>query len=283
MQKIFNMVLATAMMLFIISCSDDSNSVEPKKIVANSMILIPAGSFQMGNTGAFIGYDNEKPVRTVTISKAFYMSKYEITRHQYNEVMGNTPDYFEGDNLPINYVQWYEAIAFCNKLSIKDGFDTCYSGNYDKIVCNWNANGYRLPTEAEWEYACKAGSTTDFYFGNLRIDTTYSLDSTIYKYAWLRWVGHELKAPQEVGQKLPNSFGLYDMCGNVREWCWDRFGNYDPESELDPKGTGTDSLRVRRGGGWDYGSEFARSSFRNAYYPYVRSPSVGFRIVRADN
>jgi formylglycine-generating enzyme required for sulfatase activity/uncharacterized protein YegL len=246
------------------------------------MVLIPAGTFQMGNTGAYSGYSEEKPVHSVTISRDFWMSKTEVTQKQYEDVTGLKPSKFKGDNLPVETVNWYEAVDFCNKLSEKEGLSPCYSGSGDAIVCDWNANGYRLPTEAEWEYACKAGSSTDFYNGSLTNSSCSPLDANLDKIGW--YCGNENTKTRDVGQKEPNAFGLYDMSGNVWEWCWDWYVStyYTNTAVTDPRGASTGTHRVLRGGSWLFDAFYCRSSARSGSFPYYRYSSYGFRISRTN-
>lgn len=275
MQKIFNTFLATALMLLSVSCSkEDSNPVEPEKKPTISMVLIPSGTFQMGNTGAYSGFDWEKPVHTVTISKAFYMNKYEVTQKQYEDVMGTNPSKFKGENLPVENVTWYNAVAFCNALSQLEDLTPCYTINETNVTCNWDANGYRLPTNAEWEYACKGGTTTDFYSGNL---TNEYMDANLDKIGW--YAG---KKTQDVGQKEPNTFGLYDMSGNVCEWCWDWYNSYTSTPVTDPKGAANGSVRVLRGGSWDYTAWHCRSAIIYSHLPETLDAGFGFRILRSN-
>ncbi|HRE59450.1 MAG TPA: formylglycine-generating enzyme family protein, partial [Candidatus Kapabacteria bacterium] len=200
----------------------------------NGMIRIPYGTFQMGNTGAYSGSSEEKPVRSVTISRDFLMSVYEITQKQYEEVMGTNPSYFKGENLPVESVTWYDAVEYCNKLSEMEGLEKCYSGSGLSIVCDWDANGYRLPTEAEWEYAAKSGTKTDLYSGDLTNPDCSPIDENLDSIGW--YCGNANSKTQVVGQKAPNDFGLYDMSGNVWEWCWDWYANYNNATVTDPKG-----------------------------------------------
>ncbi len=244
----------------------------------NEMVLIPAGTFQMGNTGAYSGYSNEKPVHSVTISRDFLMSKYEITQKQYEEVMGTNPSYFKGENLPVEMVSWYDAVEFCNKLSDMEGLERCYSGSGADIVCDWDANGYRLPTEAEWEYACKAGTTTDFYSGSLTNENCDPIDANLDKIGW--YCGNSESKTHEVGQKEPNVFGLYDMSGNVWEWCWDWYGNYTNTAVTDPKGNSSGSFRVLRGGSWIDYAFYCRSAYRSSKIPDLSNHNYGFRVSR---
>ena len=244
----------------------------------NGMVPIPAGTFQMGNTGRFNGISDETPLRSVTISRDFLMSAYEITQKQYEEVMGTNPSNFKGENLPVENVNWYDAVEYCNKLSEMEGLDKCYSGSGTSIVCDWNANGYRLPTEAEWEYAAKAGTTTDLYSGDIANTGCTQIDANLDTIGW--FCGNANFKTQKVGKKVPNDFGLYDMSGNVYEWCWDWYANYTSTMVTDPKGPSTGLSRVHRGGSWDDIANYCRSANRSFSNPTNRSYYVGFRVVR---
>jgi formylglycine-generating enzyme required for sulfatase activity len=246
----------------------------------NGMVRIPEGTFQMGNTGTYNGNYDEKPVRSVTISRDFLMSVYEITQKQYEEVMGTNPSSFTGENLPVETVSWYEAVEYCNKLSEMEGLEKCYSGSGSTIVCDWNATGYRLPTEAEWEYAAKAGTRTDFYSGNLTNEYCRAIDANLEKIGW--YCGNENFKTQKVGKKAPNDFGLYDMSGNVSEWCWDWYAAYTDKPETDPNGPSTGSDRVNRGGSWNSVAYACRSAFRDSYGPAGVRDNIGFRVVRPE-
>ena len=266
------------------------------------MVLIPAGTFQMGSNA---GYDANKPVHEVTITKSFYMGKYEVTQAEYEKYCSYTESkspsssYGDGDNYPAYYVSWYDALVYCNKRSMAEGLTPCYSisGNTDPskwgtvptstdstwnaVVCDWNANGYRLPTEAEWEYAARAGDNT--------VDSlTYSGTSDVNKlgeYAW--YTSNSSSKTHEVGTKKVNAYGLYDMSGNVREWCWNWFtDSYDTGKEggSDPTGASSaGSFRVNRGGSWLNGSGYCAVSCRCSNYPYDRGYYLGIRVVRASS
>jgi sulfatase modifying factor 1 len=251
-------------------------TADAKKAGDIEMVPIPAGTFQMGNTGSYSGQWDEMPVRSVTISRDFLMSAYEITQKQYEEVMGTNPSYFKGENLPVETVSWYDAVEYCNKLSEIEGLDKCYSGSGDNIVCDWDANGYRLPTEAEWEYAAKAGTTTDFYNGNLTNAICTPIDANLDNIGW--YCGNGNNKTQEVGKKAPNAFGLYDMSGNVLEWCWDWYANYS--GGTDPKGPAGGSNRVCRGGSLNTGATDCRSADRDRSVANYRNYGMGFRVVR---
>ena len=261
--------------------------------ITEGFVLIPAGTFQMGSVE---GYSSNKPVHEVTITKDFYMGKYEVTQAEYEKYCSYTgsrspnSDKGDGDNYPAYCVSWYDALVYCNKRSIDEGLTPCYSisGNtapskwgtvptdwgrtWDDAICNFEANGYRLPTEAEWEYAARAGDNT--------VDSlTYSGTSDVNKlgeYAWYK--SNSNNATHEVGSKLPNAYGLYDMSGNVWEWCWNWFTD-----TYDPTDTSAEFARVYRGGSWHFVSEDCAVSCRGGSYPYGLYYDVGFRVVRSAN
>ena len=279
MQKIYNIMLALSIMMFIISCSDDSNSVQADKTVKGNLVLIPAGLFSLGNTGSYEGEYDEKPPVTIIISKPFYISKYEITQQQYKAVMGNNPSEFKGDDLPVEQVSWYDALNFCNALSQSEGLTPCYTINGTKVTSDFEANAYRLPTEAEWEYAAKAGTKTDFYSGKLTYSGNSPIDPNLDKIAW--YSANSSNATHPVGQKAPNAFGLYDMSGNVWEWCWDRYAEYPSKETKDYQGPEIGTYRVYRGGGWRNLAWYCRSTNRDRNYLDDKNNSLGFRVVLA--
>jgi formylglycine-generating enzyme len=233
-----------------------------------AMVRVEGGTFQMGTANG--GDDDERPVHTVTV-KSFYMGKYEVTQKEWQEVMRNNPSNFKGDNLPVENVSYYNAIEYCNKLSQREGLTPAYSGSGDNITCDWNANGYRLPTEAEWEYAAKGGNGSP---GNY----TYSGSNTIGDVAW--YVDNSGGRTQPVGTKAANSLGIHDMSGNVWEWCWDWYGGYSSGSQNDPRGASSGTSRVVRGGGWGYSAGALCSALRSYDYPSCRYGYLGFRLAR---
>jgi formylglycine-generating enzyme required for sulfatase activity len=279
-----------------IGCSEDDTAVTPNGNVSDTiqMVLIPAGTFQMGNiTNHPNGSFDEMPVHEVTITHSFLMSRTEVTQAQYEVVMGNNPSKFKGDNHPVTRVNWFEAIKFCNALSVKEGLDTCYTSWVtplkDSVSCDFDANGYRLPTEAEWEYACRAGTQTDFYTGNMNHSGCSPLDASLDKAGW--YCGNDNGTVKPVGLKQANNFGLSDMHGNVYEWCWDRYQHdyYSTSPQVNPQGAPTGIIRVFRGGSW--GSEwgdsntdaanYCRSSYRSwLHQPTLGSKFIGLRLVR---
>jgi len=245
------------------------------------MALIPAGTFRMGNiTDHPDGFERERPVHEVTITRPFLMARTPVTQEQYEAVMGSNPSRFKGPDLPVERVTWYEAVEFCNEISRRKGLDPCYSGSGTSIVCDFTANGYRLPTEAEWEYACRAGTETDFYTGNMTHSGSSPLDPALGRAGW--YGGNSGSTTHPVGEKEANAFGLNDMHGNVLEWCWDWYGSdyyaYSPAE--DPRGPATGTRRVLRGGCWFDIARYCRSANRFSYYPDYRYYFYGFRLVR---
>jgi len=221
-----------------------------KNSIGMQFKLLPGGTFTMGE-----GKETPHPV---TLTKPFELGVYEVTQEQFEQVMGSKPSKFKGPQNPVEQVDWNEAVAFCRKLS---ELPSEKSGGY----------GYRLPTEAEWEYACRAGTTTAYGFGD---DA-----SRLGDYGWFD--GNSDSKTHPVGEKKPNAWGLYDMHGNVYEWCRDWFGGYPSGSATDPTGATSGSYRVRRGGGWDRNAGDCRSAYRSGFTPEARSSYLGFRVLRS--
>ena len=163
---------------------------------------------------------------------SFYMGKYPVTQREYQSVIGSNPSYFKGDTLPVEHVSWFDTITYCNKLSEYEGLSPAYTINGSDVIWDRNANGYRLPTEAEWEYACRAGTATPFNKGDNTSEANYNGD---YPYNNnIKGILRERTRP--VGSFALNAWGLYDMHGNVWEWCWDWYGDYDTVDLNNPKG-----------------------------------------------
>ena len=215
------------------------------------MVLIPAGKFMMGSPGAEVSRRENETQHEVTLTKPIYMGKYEVTQEQWQAVMGNNPSSVKVARLPVNNVSWNDCQDFIGKLNA------------------YTNGGYRLPTEAEWEYACRAGTTTVYSFGdNITPKDANFLDS-------------KLGAPVVVGRYKPNAFGFFDMHGNVLEWCEDWDANYPAEPRTDPKGAGTGRGRMLRGGSFLDNASFTRSSNRIGNSPNERNHAqFGFRLVR---
>ena len=218
-------------------------------------VYIPAGSFMMGSD-APEAYPDEQPVHEVRLSQSFYMGATEVTQAQWMAVMGTNPSQFEGAQRPVDNVGMHDIEQFLDALN----------GLMDCSGC------YRLPTEAEWEYAARAGSSTPYSFGS----DVASLDL----YAWFS--GNANFTTHPVAQKQPNDWGLYDMHGNVYEWVQDRYGPYDTDVITDPTGPSTGEAFVLRGGSWTDDAREQRLTYRDYYAPDHRHNFFGFRLVRTD-
>jgi formylglycine-generating enzyme required for sulfatase activity len=252
-----------------------------------NMVRVEGGTFLMGSANVDSDWDM---VHEVTL-KSFYIGKYEVTQKEWVEVMGNNPSHFKGDDLPVENVDWYEAVEFCNKLSVKEGLAPAYRGSGDNIVCDFSASGYRLPTEAEWEYAAKGGNRDAIYY---EYSGSNSVDSVAWHGGWYIDVDSGRRNGRNsddrthpVGTKQPNSLGIYDMSGNVWEWCWDWLKSYGSGSAP----LGTVHSRVLRGGSWNDSATEARSANRASFPPYYGSyyagsssyliSDHGFRVARS--
>jgi formylglycine-generating enzyme required for sulfatase activity len=234
--------------------------------VINDMILISGGIFLMGSEQ---GDNKEKPVHKVTVC-SFYMNKYPITYREYKLYQQGHAGMWTGADYPVDTVSWYNAINYCNWLSDKEGFPRCYIVKGNEVEFYINRSGYRLPTEAEWEYACRAGTVTEYYWGN-------DMDGD---YCWYNEnsSGHGHSA----GQKKPNAWGLYDMIGNTWEWCWDWYDEnyYSKSPDYNPTGPASGSLRVIRGGSWYHNTKVCRTSYRSNAQPLNGQGRISLRLVR---
>ena len=239
------------------------------------MVTIPAGFFEMGSRH---GRDEEKPVHKVWID-SFLIDRHEVTQAEYEKIgkieAFPNPSHFEGSDLPVDQVTWPQAARFCNARSRLEGLKPCY--NEETATCDFAANGYRLPTEAEWEYACRAGTTTDYSFG----DEARHLGD----FAW--FADNSGKKTHPVGRKKPNPWGLFDMHGNVAEWCQDIYAAsyYTSSPEKAPRGPDEGSEFVLRGGSWKSPADALRSAYRAGEAPgfsdaCLARDAIGFRCVR---
>jgi formylglycine-generating enzyme required for sulfatase activity len=234
--------------------------------IANSigmkLKLVPSGTFMMGSATKQAGSgDDERQVK-VTLSKPFYLGVYEVTQDEYTKVMGENSSFFQKEvignidsrRLPVEQVSWEEAVEFCKRLSEMEAEKK-------------SQRVYRLPTEAEWEYACRAGTETAFHFGER--------EDRLSEFAW--FASNAQRMTHAVGAKKPNAWGFFDMTGNAWEWCQDRYGEYPVGSVTDPTGTKESEFRVLRGGSWYHDATFCRSSSR---YRAVASDrhNFGFRV-----
>ena len=262
------------------------------------MVLVPGGTFTMGRTTGS-GSSNELPTHSVSLN-SFYIGKYEITQAEYSQYMQPssswTSNYGIGYNNPAYYVSWYAILKYCNLRSMAEGLTPVYSisgstnpanwgsvptsdnSTWNAAICNWNANGYRLPTEAEWEYAARGATNTPDYL--------YSGSDDIDAVAWYSgnsgYTSHPVGS-KPVGSKAPNGLGLYDMSGNLWEWCWDWYSSsyYSSSPSWFPTGPASGSGRVLRGGYWNISAYYCRVAFRYYYYPSSSGVSIGFRLCRA--
>jgi formylglycine-generating enzyme required for sulfatase activity len=250
----------------------------PQRTAPDGFVRINGGTFTMGSPASESGrYDDEGPQHQVTVS-SFYMGKYEVTQKEYQAVMGKNPSNFKGDNLPVERVSWFDAVNYCNKRSVKEGLSPAYTVKGKNITWNKDMNGYRLPTEAEWEYACRAGTTTPYSTGN-NITTNQANYDGNFSYN-NNAKGTYRNKTTEVGSFTPNAWGLYDMHGNVWEWCWDWYGSYSATAQTDPSGASSGTYRVRRGGNWYNFALHLRSVSRGYDTPTYRYDELGFRLVR---
>jgi formylglycine-generating enzyme required for sulfatase activity len=246
------------------------------EITDGGMVNVSGGTFDNGASD-------------VTISD-FQIGRYEVTQSSYLDVMGSNPSSFPiGIGTPVNQVTWYDAIEYCNRRSLQEGLAPCYSYdvngtdpddwpegwnssqfNHTYVSCDWNANGYRLPTEMEWLYAARGGSTDDDY--------VYSGSDSLDAVGW--FYGNSSGSPHEVGIKAPNQLGLYDMSGNLWEWCWDIFGNLPTESQTDPTGAVVGDRRCNRGGSWGSLEHYCRLVYREQTFANWFFFHQGFRVCR---
>lgn len=229
-----------------------SSSVTPsqkavlEKLIKN-MVRVECGSFQMGGDS---GYEQTKPAHTVTLSQDYYIGKYEVTQAEWQAVKGSNPSKFKGDPLPVEYISWDDCQEFIRQLNVLTGLN------------------FRLPTEAEWEYAARGGSKSKGY--------TYSGNNDINSIAW--YGKNSGNATHPVGTRAANELGLYDMSGNVWEWCQDWYANYNNGAQTSPQGPSSGSYRTIRGGGWG-DTDYCRVIFRTYASPGITSNGIGFRLV----
>ncbi len=235
----------------------------------NNLIYVQGGTFQMGSND---GSPDEKPIHSVTVSD-FYIGQYEITQKEWKALMGSNPSNWKGDKLPVEHVGWRLAAEFCNKKSENEGLQKCYSGSGRNITCNFNANGYRLPTEAEWEYAARGGNKSKGY--------KYSGSNNIGHVAWYK--SNSNHKPHPVGGKQPNELGIYDMSGNVLEYCNDYYGSdyYSKSTDKNPRGSSSRSFHSVRGGSWYCDANRCRVAYREDGNGWSKNTTRGFRLVRS--
>jgi len=261
------LALVLVLLICLLGCGGD-----PKP--PSGFVHIHPGMYLRGSLDNEEGRESDEgPRHQVILTQGFFVSKTAVTQAKWTRVMGSNPSYFKGDDLPVEHVSWHDALTFCNKLSEQQRLEPAYlllDG-----IWNWDrtANGYRLPTEAEWEYACRAGTTTRYHTGNSEAD----LDRA-------GWYAHNSDGKTHpVGLKEANAWGLYDMHGNVWEWCWDQYGLYPPGQVTDPYDFNptTGAGQVIRGGSFHSWAGSCRSSRRFDLNSTYESYDVGLRLVRS--
>ena len=268
--------------------SELSSTPTPVSEPTEGFVLIEGGSFQMGSPDSEPWRSVDETQHTVTVSD-FYISPYELTQAEYEAVMGENPSNFSGEDLPVENVSWLDAVAYCNARSEQENLTPAYTIDGTNVTWNREAAGYRLPTEAEWEYACRAGTETPFntenspsaeevnYYGHY----PYEIEGNYFSQGNLETQpGIYRETTVAVGSFEPNGFGLYDMHGNVSEWVWDYYGAYPAEEQTDPTGPQTGAQRVYRGGGWNDFAKNMRSAYRATLEPELMSFNIGIRLVR---
>ena len=232
-----------------------SNGVLTVNGVRYEMMMVYAGTFTMGATSEMQNpYSDEKPAHQVTLTNNYRMGKTEVTQALWEAVMGSNPSHFKGDNKPVECVSWNDCQTFISKLKAATG------------------KNFRLPTEAEWEFAARGGNNSRHY--------QYSGSNTLNDVGW--YTDNSSNTTHDVASKQANELGLYDMSGNVWEWCSDWYGSYSSNTQYDPAGPTSGSYRVFRGGSWYYGARGCRSSSRGDYAPDCRSYNLGLRLALSE-
>ncbi|VVB94638.1 Hercynine oxygenase [uncultured archaeon] len=269
LQKNFTMMFIVCVLLIVSGCVQQ-DSVESQETFVNSIgiefVQIPAGEFNMGSSENYqnkTGKDDERPLHHVVLSKSFYMGKYEVTQKQWREVMGTEPSLYKGDDLPVDQVSWGDVHEFIKKLNEKEG-----------------TNKYRLPSEAEWEYSARAGTTTKYSFG----DDEFKLNDYAWYFGNSGPLGLFILGPKThpVGHRKPNAWGLYDMYGNAWEWVQDKYHSNYSGAPADGSAweSGSSSNRIARGGGFLTYPIGCRSAYRGPDFPSDRTGGLGFRLLR---
>jgi formylglycine-generating enzyme required for sulfatase activity len=235
-------------------------------------VLVEGGKFMMGSN-----VSSWRPIHEIYLS-SFWIMKTEVTQAEWTAIMGSNPSNFIGDKAPVEHVSWFEALEFANALSRKDGLQIVYHMNKGDGTCDFGKNGWRLPTEAEWEYAAMGGKESEGYF--------YSGSNSLDGVGW--YLGNSAYTSQSplqshsVGTKRPNELGIFDMSGNVQEWCWDWHDReyYSKSPLMNPSGPAMGTLRILRGGSFFSRAIEAEVSFRSTCKPTFKSSQIGFRLVR---
>ncbi|MBR6147870.1 MAG: SUMF1/EgtB/PvdO family nonheme iron enzyme [Lachnospiraceae bacterium] len=269
---------------------DSQPNADPSN-VQDGFLLINGDTFLMGSAESENWRIDDEQQHEVSVS-SFYIDPYETTQEEYERLMGNNPSTFTGKKLPVENISWIDAVNFANSKSIDAGLIPAYTVTSDSVTWDMSANGYRLRTEAEWEYACRAGTTTPFnteksldateanFYGHYpyEIEENYFNDSVLEARP-----GEYRQTTVEVGSFEANAWGLYDCHGNVNEWCWDYYSEYDLNDKDDPTGADTGTRHVYRGGGWNDFAKNMRSAYRAAGQADMASYNLGVRLVRNAN
>lgn len=254
----------------------------------DGLVLLPGGTVTIGSPDSERQRQADETQHQVTLS-AFYVDPHEVTQQDYQAVMGTNPSHFRGDNLPVEQVTWYDAINYCNKLSEARGLTPVYEIDGTTVTWNRAADGYRLLTEAEWEYAARAGTQTVFYEGGQIVADQVNFCGSYPYLIEENYLSHQnpevvtstyRQETMPVDGLAPNSWGLYHMEGNVSEWCFDFYAPYDTAQNTDPCGPSSGSLRVNRGGGWNDFAKHVRTAYRSVTTPDTVEQNLGFRIAR---
>ena len=301
MKKFLSLLLALLFICSLAACSQsenkdndvtvptEDNTLEVTEMkVPESFVLIKGGTFQMGSPESEAWRSADETQHSVTVSD-FYMSKFELTQKEYEEITGSNPSNFSGENLPVENISWLDAVAYCNERSERENLTPAYTIDGQNVSWDRSADGYRLPTEAEWEYACRAGTTTPFYMenspsaeeANYYGHYPYEIEDNYFSQGNLQvQPGEYRQTTAQVGSFSENPYGLYDMHGNVGEWVWDYYGEYPAEEQTDPVGPTSGTLRVYRGGGWNDFAKNMRSAYRATLEQNKGSFNIGIRLVR---
>lgn len=272
----------------LVGCGDDSSTSPAPPPPPPEMVLVPAATFTMGSPADEPGRVPEETQHQVALTRAFYVSATEVTQAEWQTVMGWNESLFSRDHRPVELVTWCDCVSYCNQRSTLDGYDHAYvisNATYDgnhitsgTVTWDQSANGYRLLTEAEWEYACRATSTTALCNGEITNLGCKPIDPSLDLVGWC--CGNAGRRTHDVGLKGANAWGLKDMHGNVGEWCWDWHGTYPTGAVTNPTGPASGSYRVVRGGTWGLAALYCRSACRIYFPPVMHFTFVGLRLAR---
>jgi formylglycine-generating enzyme len=301
------LIIAAAVFIFIACSEEDDPANNPQGFIPAGMVLIHADgqSFQMGSSA---GSEDEQPVHTVSFTHDFWMDSTEVTQSEYDSIMAASyadyaspswhSPYGVGEEYPAYATNWGDAVLYCNARNRLDGLDSVYTysgidgtpGNMcelENVLVDYTKNGYRLPTEAEWEFACRGGTDTDYYWGkeydpypSTAGDSTEIGDYAVWsENSWVFGADASEFGIHPASSKMPNAYGLYDMAGNIFEWCNDWYGDYTSASVTDPTGPDSGEWHRLRGGSWGNSAFYLRSSNRTFANPDYIYYFVGFRVV----